>query len=415
MFKPRDQPGWHKASEWLLATTIAVHGFGNDYYSAYNKVSERDIEQVFRKYGPILHAQIWKSQRGGAWAFVTFKSMDDRDAAIQDLNGQTVDMWSRDTDRRILWQTPLKVSAPRFHAVRFYYNQFAAIKIVPAELTFNPSAEPGQGGTFQRALEGTRRLPPTGPRHGRRLMNKISVDTSFHTRHDRPSSPAPSDAGTSIQWGHERAETPEPASPAYDSEKTMFSSGENVSPGEDDGEEMEEYDYGYGDEEERPRSPSPLGHRRPASPSPTPSSQCDDHDDYSLYPQSSRCASEPSSQSRKRPRCEDNDEEDHQYDLRAEIRKLREENEQLKMELKDSRRETQEMVRKAEEDRLLYQQRLERLIDGLLASLERGDDGRPHKRTRAGLTALAFGELGGSAAIIPTSPSHLKATPRRHS
>lgn len=51
MFKPRDQPGWHKASEWLLATTIAVHGFGNDYYSAHNKVTEQDIEEVFRKYG----------------------------------------------------------------------------------------------------------------------------------------------------------------------------------------------------------------------------------------------------------------------------------------------------------------------------------------------------------------------------
>ncbi|KAG8913353.1 hypothetical protein FRC01_004582 [Tulasnella sp. 417] len=304
--KPRDQPGWHKASEWLLATTIAVHGFGNDYYSAHHKVSEQDIEEVFRKYGRILHTQIWKSQKGGAWAFVTFKSMEDRDAAIDDLNGQTVDIRSRD-GRRIAWHTPLKVSPPRFHAVRFYYSQYAAAHIVPAELTFTPSAEPGQGGTFQPALGGgSRRLPPTGPRHGRRLFRKTSTDNSFRDRYDRPSSPVPSNAGMSIQWGHERAETPEvePTSPTYDSEKTAFSSAENVSPGEDDGEEMEEDDYGYGEEaDERPRSPSPFDQKRPVprdSRSPAPSTQYDDHDESSHYPQSPRSTSQPSSQSRKR-------------------------------------------------------------------------------------------------------------------
>ncbi|KAG9041547.1 hypothetical protein FS837_012102, partial [Tulasnella sp. UAMH 9824] len=408
-------------SEWLLATTIAVHGFGNDYYSAHNRVTEQDIEEVFRKYGRILHAQIWKSQRGGAWAFVTFKCIEDRDAAIHDLNGQTVDVRSRDGRRQIVWQTPLKVTAPRFHSVRFYYNQYAAVRIVPAELTFTPSAEPGQGGTFQRALGGTRRLPPTGPRHGRRLMNKIAIDTSFRTRHDRPSSPAPSNAGTSIQWGHERARTPtpEPPSPAYDSEKTFCSSGENVSPGEDDGEEMEDYDYAYDEDDEMPRSPSPLDRRQPAS-SPAPSTQYDDHDDSSHYPQSPRSGSEPSSQSRKRRRCDDDYVEDADP-LRAEIRQLREENDRLRAELDDAQRERRDLTERADEERDIYQRRLERLIDRLCASLEYGDDGRPHKRGRTGTPPLdirSLDDFSASALFSPTtttSPSHIRATQRRHS
>ncbi|KAG8940793.1 hypothetical protein FRC04_005021 [Tulasnella sp. 424] len=391
--KPRDQPGWHKASEWLLALTLAVHGFGNDYYSAQSRVSEQDVKEVFQKYGKILHTQIWKSQKGGSWAFVTFASMEDRDAAMHDLNGQTVDLWTRNGNRQILWQTPLRVTAPRFHSVRFHYDQYAAKRIVPVEMVFTPSAEPGQGGSFQRALRAPPRrpyvLPPTGPRHGRRRAQNISIDTSFNNRHDRPSSPAPSNTGMSIQWGHEPRETPEPSSPAYDSEKTYCSSGENCLPGDDDGEEMEEYDSAYGEDDARPRSPSPC--ERPASP--MPSSRYDDQDDTSVYPQSSRGTAEPSSQNRKRRRYDDDyypgEGEDEDTDLRATIRELREKNSKLERELEDARYEADAlredrtaMAKQAEAERQAYHQRTERLMDSLLAQLERRRDEPPQKRNK---------------------------------
>ncbi|KAG8896682.1 hypothetical protein FRC00_005502 [Tulasnella sp. 408] len=250
-------------------------------------------------------------------------------------------------------------------------------------------------------------------------MHKIAIDTSFRDRHDRPSSPAPSNAETSIQWGHERARTPtpEPASPAYDSEKTFCSVGENVSPGEDDGEEMEECDYAYDEDYEMPRSPSPLDRRRPAS-SPAPSTQYDDHDDSSHYPQSPRSGSEPSSQSRKRRRCDDDDYAEDADPLRAEIRQLREENDRLRVELDEAQRERREMADRADEERDIYQRRLERLIDRLCSSLEYGDDGRPQKRSKAGTPPLdlrSLDDFSASALFSPTTASHIRAAQRRHS
>ncbi|KAG8995836.1 hypothetical protein FRB90_000080 [Tulasnella sp. 427] len=222
MTKPRDQLGWYSATEWLLRSTIAVHGFGHNFNSSRNTATENDVEEVFADYGRILHVQFWQSQNGGVWAFVTFAHKEERDAAIQARDGRPVDLRSRDGRRHIKWDTRLKVVEPRFHSVRFYYDQFAAVDIVPREIEFTPSARPGHGATFQLARARIRRpllRPPTSRLHRRQRSETLLSNTNHHSIHDRSLSPAPS-----IQWGHEEAATPEPASPAYNVEEIIYHS-----------------------------------------------------------------------------------------------------------------------------------------------------------------------------------------------
>ncbi|KAG8983432.1 hypothetical protein FRB90_006040 [Tulasnella sp. 427] len=399
MTKPRDQLGWYSATEWLLRYTIAVHGFGNDLHSSRNTVTENDVEEVFADYGRILHVQIWQSQKGGVWAFVTFAHKEERDAAIQARDGRPVDLRSRDGRRHIKWDTHLKVVEPRFHSVRFYYDQFAAVNIVPREMEFTPSARPGHGGTYQRTGARMRRpllRPPTGPRHGRRRSETLLSGTTHHSIYDRSSSPAPS-----IQWGHEEAATPIPASPAYDSEDTFYSSKEHPVPSNDDDEDVAKGDWGYGPDDIAQSSSSVQNFSQQTPSRDVDSSQhYGDHDDAtSAYPQSSRSTCEPSSHSDRPRRSDDEREEEPEDDVYSVNRQLQEENERLRMELEETRRTVDALreqqkanTRSAEEEKVDLRRQnyrlTERLLNGLECGLSKVPDG-PDDRLSA--TPTPFG------------------------